>query len=707
MRQRQGKPHRLVSSFSMLAIVASLMVAGAPASQAVNVAQGAIVNPNPDDWTPNVLDGQINSIVQIGNEIYAAGKFTQVQAASGGTIYARTNIFAFNATTGAIDTTFAPTLDDMVRALAVSPDGNLFVAGNFSSVNGDTTVKKLVKLNPTNGQRITAFSANANGQVWDIVVSGSRLIVGGRFTAIKNVARDRLAALNTTTGAVDANVSFAITDPHTSTSVPWVYSLDVSPDGSKLVIIGNFMKVDGQDRPQAALIDLTPTSASLANWETDRYAPACFSWAFDTYMRDVGFSPDGSYFVIGVTGGGVTGTLCDSTARWETNAQGAGLQPTWVDVTGGDTISAVAVTGSVVYTGGHNRWQNNYYGIDFPGPGAVDRPGLAALDPVNGLPFSWNPTRDRGGGVLRPVLHERGPLDGERHRQGDTGGELTRSSFLPTGRGRDAAPDRPLHAARRPLQRSDHFLQWRGPVHCSRVERGRSAVPSSTAVQIGSRMTRTARPAPPIGTPAAMRVLQPAVHGGQHGPVDDAECDVQHERWDPGDPPEMQWNFPVASGTHLQVRLYLINQCDARRVWERVFNVASTGTPSSTLRHRRRRRRSVGTMRAFNITSDGTVNIDFSHLTENTLINGIEIVNTDIPPTPAPGAINFLPRRAFNGTTLGSPSNLNTPRTDWSTTRGSSPCRGCSTVGRTTGTSMRKRSTEPTSGLPSRSTSTG
>ena len=375
MQQRPGRSRRLVSSLTMLAIVTSLVVAGAPASQAVNVAQTKIVNPNPENWTPNVLDGQINSIVQIGTKVYAAGQFTQVQAASGGTIYSRTNIFAFEATTGAIDTTFAPTFDDIVKALAVSPDGNLFVGGYFNSVNGDTTVKKLVKLNPTTGQRITAFSANANGQVWDIAVSGTRLFVGGRFTAIKNVARDRLAALNTTTGAVDANVSFSITDPHTSDSTPWVYSLDVSPDGSKLVIIGNFMKVNTQPRPQVALIDLSTTPASLANWQTDRYVPPCFSNAFDTYMRDVDFSPDGSYFVIASTGGPNFGTLCDTAARWETNAQGAALQPTWVDATGGDTLSAIAVTGAAVYAGGHQRWQNNWYGPTDPVPAPSTGPG--------------------------------------------------------------------------------------------------------------------------------------------------------------------------------------------------------------------------------------------------------------------------------------------------------------------------------------------
>ena len=55
-------------------------------------------------------------------------------------------------------------------------------------------------------------------------------------------------------------------------------------------------------------------------------------------------------------------------------------------------------------------------------------------------------------------------------------------------------------------------------------------------------------------------------------------------------------------------------------------------------------------MKAFNITSDGTVNIDFSHVIENPLINGIEIIRTDIPAPPPAGADN-LTTVAFTGTT--------------------------------------------------------
>ena len=67
-------------------MLASLLFVGASVAQAVNIAQNKIVNPDPANWTPNVLDGVVYTFVQIGTKIFAGGSFTQVQASSGGTI---------------------------------------------------------------------------------------------------------------------------------------------------------------------------------------------------------------------------------------------------------------------------------------------------------------------------------------------------------------------------------------------------------------------------------------------------------------------------------------------------------------------------------------------------------------------------------------------------------------------------------------------
>ena len=214
------------------------------------------------------------------------------------------------------------------------------------------------------------------------------------------------------------------------------------------MIIGNFTNVGGQSRWQAAMIDISTSPETVANWQTDRYGQSapCAS-VFDTYMRDVAFSPDGSYFAIVTTGAYSAGTLCDATARFESDARGSGLQPTWVDYTGGDTLYSVAITETAIYAGGHQRWSNNAFAGDRPGPGAVDRPGIYALDPDTGLALPWNPTRDRGVGVFVLYPTQQGlwlgsdtdVVAGETHRKlaffpiaGGTAGQRTSGSGSPT-----------------------------------------------------------------------------------------------------------------------------------------------------------------------------------------------------------------------------------------------------------------------------------
>ncbi|MGI5225878.1 PKD domain-containing protein [Actinoallomurus sp. CA-142502] len=369
--------------------------------------QTGIVSADPANFTPNLVDGDVQSVVQIGSRIFIGGNFTQVKEAGSDTVITRDRVLAFDATTGKIDDSFKPSADGEVTVLLPAADGkSIYLGGMFTHIDG-VAQKVLARLDVDTGQPVPGFTPNLDARVKDLRLAGGRLWVGGNFDLVDGASQNALAALNPDTGRRDAfqSLSFSGTQNGGTTLV---YKMDVTPDGSKLIAVGNFTSVGGQSRPQIVMLDLSGTSATLADWQTSRYAAAC-SASFDSYMRDVDISPDGRFFVVSTTGAaGGTTKMCDSQARWETSATGSNLQPTWVTYTGGDTTYAVEITGSAVYVGGHFRWSNNPYGSDAAGRGAVERSGIAALDPANGMPFQWNPGRTRGVGVFDLLATQQG-----------------------------------------------------------------------------------------------------------------------------------------------------------------------------------------------------------------------------------------------------------------------------------------------------------
>ena len=316
---------------------------------------------------------------------------------------------------------------------------------------------------------------------------------------------------------------------------------------------------------------------------------------------------------------------------------------------------------------------NNWYGADRAGQGAVDRPGIAALDPSNGLPFSWNPTKDRGVGVFALFSTNAGLWMGSDTDV--TAGETHRKLvFFPLAGGKTPPPTDPYTLPGDLYSVPISSCAQVDPSILFRVNAGGPAVnaqdcgPNWVADDSDSAAGAAFRN---TGSNSVAAWNQQFTVDGTI-PATTPSTIFDSERWDPGSSPEMQWKFPVTSGRHLQVRLYFINQCGCTSTaGQRRFNVKIDGATVlnnydivANVGDR------VGTMKAFSITSDGNVNVDFSHVTENPLINGIEIVDADIPPGPGPGAINYLQRREFDGSSFGVVSNLSTPTTDWSGVRG-------------------------------------
>jgi hypothetical protein len=359
--------------------------------------------PNFTGPTPpeGVAGPTVKAIAQVGDRMVVGGSFTAVNSVT------HKYLVTFVAPTGPVDS-FAPQLNNVVDVVTPTAGGTgYYAAGLFSSVGGFGT---RVALFTTAGALVTSFRVTANGEIRTMALNGTHLLLGGTFTNVDGAARNGLASVSTTTGAIDSYLTVSLTGHHNFGRLDGAaeggvgaFSIAVSPDHSRAIVDGNFVDASGFSRDQIVNIKLNATSATVdQGWATAAYTHNCQYKAYDSYVQDVAWSPDGSYFVVAATGGYHSGSLedCDSATRFNASSAGLNVQPAWIDWTGTDSLYSVAVTTAAVYVGGHNRWLNNPYGQDNPKAGAVPRPGLAALEPVNGVPMAWNPGRNpRGHGA--------------------------------------------------------------------------------------------------------------------------------------------------------------------------------------------------------------------------------------------------------------------------------------------------------------------
>ncbi|MDN5767701.1 MAG: PKD domain-containing protein [Humibacillus sp.] len=618
----------------------------------------------PSTATPDVNDGTVFAIEKTGSRVFLGGDFTSVTPRDGGASMPRNNILAFDAATGAVDTGFVPQLDGEVDAIAAGPDNTVYVAGLFKTVNGKKM--RLARLDAATGEIVSGWKpAVFSALTTSLALSKGVLYVGGYFAKVGGVEHSGLTALDPQTGKVLDWFNVNTFGHHGQGSAKGgvgARKIDIDATGTKMVVIGNFTSVvDGGgtfDRDQVFRIDLGSGTATVdPTWRTLAYTGQCYNWAFDSYIRDVQISPDGSYFVIVATGGGAGGqnvdgtkASCDAASRYEMSGTGTNVRPTWINYAGGDSLWSVVVTGTAVYAGGHQRWSNNYNGNDFAGAGAVPRAGLVAMDPQNGLPLSWNPGRNpRGAGAFALLATDDGlyvgsdtsyignfqynrgriayfPLAGGSVLPANTLGTLPGKVFMAGGPA-NARPDvlYRVNAGGGTIGAPDGGPDWSSDDAAGSPLRnsGSNAAGYSPAVPLDGTV--------PSGTPSSL---------------------FDSERWDPGsknDGGEMKWSFPVQSGTTVDVRVYLANRCDCTAaVGQRKFDVSVQGaTELDDFDIVAAAGKNVGTMRHWSVVSNGTVTIDFGHEVENPLVNAIEIVQTD-PAPPAATDGNILTGRSLN-----------------------------------------------------------
>ncbi|NNC78574.1 MAG: hypothetical protein HKN94_00340 [Acidimicrobiales bacterium] len=364
------------------------------------------INVNDTFGLNSELDREVRAAAEVGPYLVIGGNFHFIET-TGGAVVEKRYLAAFHRTTGQLVS--MPVVDNEVMAIEADPDGqHVFVTGRFNTVGGQTH-RKIVRIHVASGDVDDSFVANANSAVKAIEISGTgRLFVGGTFTAINGAAVDNLAELDPNTGSIRPQFRFAIEGidargTFEAFSSGEVKSVDVTPDGRRLVMVHRAATVNGQPRSGYAVFDISnPQAPTLTSDHSNSFFawPNCVSGALPTSGA---MSPDGSFLVMGTSG--FDEPPCQDSVIAFPIGGGPNAPARWSHAMR-DTVTSVAVSEAAVYAGGHfcridvgpratvGEGRDNIFctgGVAARYPTGAWRWQLAALAPSDGTPFAWDP----------------------------------------------------------------------------------------------------------------------------------------------------------------------------------------------------------------------------------------------------------------------------------------------------------------------------
>jgi uncharacterized delta-60 repeat protein len=388
----------------------------------------------PDSFNPN-SDGRVRSIaIQADGKILAGGEFTNIGGQSrqyiarldpvtGGadsfnptptagpvaaTVYAvavqadgkilvggffqgiggqaREGVARLHPATGLADS-FDPSPHGVIDSIAVQADGRILLGGSFFQLfplGGPAIARNRMARVEVDGRVDRTLSLNLVGPVSPpgsvtatAVQPDGKILIGGQFTKVLGVTRNRMARLNTD-GTLDT-----VFDPNVAAGTlfdPFVRAIAVQPDG-KILIGGFFDVVGGQTRNYIARLD--PTTG----------APDSFNPNANTDVLTIVVQADGKV----LAGGGfenIGGQARRGLARLDA---ATGMADSFDAQANGPTITIAPQADGKMLVGGN-----------FTIIGGQPRNRIARLDPLTGLADSFNP--NAGDSVYAIVVQADGKI---------------------------------------------------------------------------------------------------------------------------------------------------------------------------------------------------------------------------------------------------------------------------------------------------------
>ena len=289
-------------------------------------------------------------------DVYVGGSFDFV----GG--QARNNVAKLSgAGSGAADSTWSPNANGSVGAVVLDGSGSVFLGGAFTTIGGQARNRVAKVAASGAGAPDATFDPNANGQVNAIAIdSAGSIFVGGAFTTIGGLGRNRLAKLSLSTGAADP-----VWNPAADNGVN-ALALD---GAGALYAGGSFVSIGGQSRNRIAKLSASGTGAVDAAWNANANGT----------VKALVIGPNRMLYVAGlfstIGGRGRTGVALlpygaggAADSVWNANASGAGALAI-------DAAGNLHVGGSFSSIAGQNR-------IGYGALAAPGLPGTPSIDAV-------------------------------------------------------------------------------------------------------------------------------------------------------------------------------------------------------------------------------------------------------------------------------------------------------------------------------------
>ncbi len=238
---------RLLCWAACLALAGALMLPGTSFGAWTVDSFAPTITCNPDVDPPCIRA----VVVQTDGKVLIGGAFiaittggTTTSSTSGGNIMVRLNA------NGTLDTTFrAVNVDDAVDSIAIQPtDQKIIIGGHFHTITSGatTTVNHIARLT-TNGSLDTTFTPSADSTVFALAVqSDGKVLMGGDFRNVNGVLNPFFARLNSN-GSLDTGF-----DLNLSSVVKSIVTLETT---SQILVGGDFRKANCVYYPTDGPID--------------------------------------------------------------------------------------------------------------------------------------------------------------------------------------------------------------------------------------------------------------------------------------------------------------------------------------------------------------------------------------------------------------------------------------------------------------------